>query len=207
MNIQCLVLGQLGVNTYLLTDNKEAIVIDPGDECRKILAAIEKSECELKKILLTHGHFDHVGAVAELAEKTGAPVYVHSGDKKMLTDNSCNLSFLTGEKIKPYDNAISLDGVEEIPLGNTVIKIYHTPGHSEGSLSFLWGDSLFCGDLLFQGSIGRYDFGDLDTELRSIKFLIDNFQDDTKVYPGHGGATTIGQERMYNPYIVNYILE
>ena len=207
MNIQCLVLGQLGVNSYLLTDQKEAIVIDPGDECEKILDAIEKSGCELKKILLTHAHFDHVGAVAELAEKTGAPVYVHSGDKKMLTDNSCNLSFLTGEKIKPYDKAISLDDMQEIPLGNTVIKVYHTPGHSEGSLSFLWEDNLFCGDLLFQGSIGRYDFGDLDTELKSIKFLIDNFDDKTKVYPGHGGATTIGQERIYNPYIVNYILD
>ena len=113
MNIQCLVLGQLGVNSYLLTDQKEAIVIDPGDECEKIFDAIEKSGCELKKILLTHAHFDHVGAVAELAEKTGAPVYVHSGDKKMLTDNSCNLSFLTGEKIKPYDKAISLDDMQE----------------------------------------------------------------------------------------------
>ena len=207
MNIQCLVLGQLGVNSYLLAHDKEAIVIDPGDECGKILEAIEKSGCELKKILLTHGHFDHIGAVAELAEKTGAPVYVHSGDKKMLTDNSCNLSFLTGEKIKPYDKAISLDGVKEIPFGDTVIKVYHTPGHSEGSVSFLWGNNLFCGDLLFQGSIGRYDFGDFDTELRSIKFLIDNLESGTKVYPGHGGATTIEQECIYNPYIVNYILE
>ena len=207
MNIKRLVLGPLGVNSYILTDNKEAAVIDPGDECEKILSAIEKEECKLKKILLTHGHFDHIGAVAELNEKTGAPVYVHSADNKMLQDNSCNLSFLTGEKIRTYNKAISLDCVEEIPLGNTVIKVYHTPGHSEGSLSFLWGDSLFCGDLLFQGSIGRYDFGDLDTELRSIKFLLDNFDDTTKVYPGHGGATTIGDERRYNPYIVNYILD
>ena len=132
---------------------------------------------------------------------------MHTSDRKMLTDNSCNLSFLTGEKIKPYDDALPLDGVKEIPFEDTVIKVYHTPGHSEGSVSFLWEDSLFCGDLIFQGSIGRYDFGDFDTEMKSIKFLIDNLDAETKVYPGHGGVTTIGRECLYNPYIVNYILE
>lgn len=207
MNIECLVLGQLGVNSYLLTDNGEAAIIDPGAECEKILGSIEKSGCVLKKILLTHGHFDHIGAVCELAEKTGAPVYVHSGDAKMLMDNSCNLSFLTGEQVKPYKADVFLDDIKEISLGNSVIKVYHTPGHSEGCVSFLWGDNLFDGDLLFRGSIGRYDFGDLNTELASLKFLMDNFNDNVKVYPGHGAATTIGEERINNPYIVNYILD
>lgn len=202
MNMQCLVLGQLGVNCYILTDNGEAAVIDPGAECDKIIQHIEKSGCTLKKILLTHGHFDHIGAVSELAQRTKAPVYVHSGDGKMLTDNSCNLSFLTGEQVKPHTPDVFLDDIKGIELGETVIKVFHTPGHSEGCVSFLWGDRLFDGDLLFQGSIGRYDFGDLDTELRSIKFLMDNFDDSIRLYPGHGMSTTIGHERIYNPYSV-----
>ena len=207
MDIKCLVLGSLGVNCYLLTDENEAVIIDPGDECDKICEAIKESGCTLKKILLTHGHFDHTGAVAALAQKTGAPVYIHGGDEKMLKDNNCNLSFLTGQKIDTFDKANLIDGMEEIPFASSVIKVYHTPGHSDGSVSYLYKDNLFCGDLLFYGSIGRYDFGDLDTELNSIKFLLDNFDDDTKVYPGHGESTTIGTERIYNPYIVNYILD
>lgn len=202
MAIQCLVLGQLGVNCYLLSDNGEAAVIDPGAEYDKIIECIEKSGCVLKKILLTHGHFDHIGAVSELAEKTNAPVYVHSRDAKMLIDNSCNLSFLTGDRVKPYKADIFLDDIKEILLGNTAIKVFHTPGHSDGSVSFLWGDNLFDGDLLFQGSIGRYDFGDADTELKSLKFLMDNFDDDIKVCPGHGASTTIGHERINNPYSI-----
>lgn len=207
MKIECLVLGQLGVNSYLLTDNGEAVVIDPGAECERILDCIEKSGCVLKKILLTHGHFDHIGAVSRLAERTGAPVCIHSKDSRMLTDNSCNLSFMTGEQTEPYNADEFLDNVREIPFGNTAIRVYHTPGHSEGSVCFLWGDNLFGGDLLFRGSVGRYDFGDFKTEMQSLKFLMDNFEDSVKVYPGHGESTTIGDERIYNPYIVNYILE
>ena len=203
MKFECLVLGQLGVNCYLLTDGKKAVVIDPGAECERILDKIRESGCVLEKILLTHGHFDHIGAVSELAEKSSAPVYIHSGDKKMLTDNGCNLSFLTGEGVEPYEADELLDGVDEIKFGNTVLKVYHTPGHSQGSVSFLAGDSLFCGDLLFKGSIGRFDFGDLNTELRSIKMLTDTLDDSVKVYPGHGDATTIGYEKMYNPYIMD----
>ncbi len=200
MKIRTLTLGHMGVNCYILTDNGEAAVIDPGAECKKITDYLSEGGYTLKKILLTHGHFDHIGALCDLAEKTGAEVYVHSGDSKMLTDNGANLSFLTGERIKPYKADVLLDDVKEIPLGNTVIKVFHTPGHSEGSVSYLWGDNLFSGDLLFCGSIGRYDFGDMETELKSIKFLMDNFDDGTKVYAGHGEATTIGFEKRNNPY-------
>ncbi len=200
MKIKTLSLGMLGVNCYILTDGGEAAVIDPGAECEKITDYLNQCGCTLTKILLTHGHFDHIGALCDLAEKTGAKVYVHSGDSKMLTDNGANLSFMTGERIKPYEADEILDDVKEIPFGNTVIKVFHTPGHSAGSVSYLWGDNLFCGDLLFHGSIGRYDFGDMQTELRSIKFLMDNFDDNTKVYPGHGESTTIGFENNTNPY-------
>ena len=201
MDIQCLVLGQLGVNCYLLTEDNKAVVIDPGDETEKILSALEEKGCTLEKILLTHGHFDHTGAVSDLAEKTGAEVYIHSGDEIMLRDNTKNLSFLTGVGVKAYDKAISLETVEKINFGNTEIKYFHTPGHSQGSVTDVCGDNLFSGDLLFRGSIGRYDFGDLKTELQSIKFLLDTFDDSVRVFPGHGMSTSIGYERMNNPYI------
>ncbi len=201
MNVQCLVLGQLGVNCYILTEDNKAVVIDPGDETEKILNALEEEGCTLEKILLTHGHFDHTGAVSELAEKTGAKVFIHSGDEIMLRDNTKNLSFLTGVGVKTYNGAVALETAGEITLGNTEIKYFHTPGHSQGSVTYLWENNLFCGDLIFRGSIGRYDFGDLKTELQSIKLLLDNFDDSTKLFPGHGMSTSIGYERMNNPYI------
>lgn len=201
MNVQCLVLGQLGVNCYLLTEDNKAVVIDPGDETEKILSALEEKGCTLEKILLTHGHFDHTGAVSDLAEKTGAKVFIHSGDEIMLRDNTKNLSFLTGAEVKTYNKAISLETAGEIILRNTEIKYLHTPGHSRGSVTYVCGDNLFCGDLIFRGSIGRYDFGDLNTELQSIKSLLDNFDDSTKLFPGHGMSTNIGFERKNNPYI------
>lgn len=201
MKIQHLTVGNLAVNCYLLCENTQAAVIDPGDGAELIIKKAEEEGCKITKILLTHGHFDHIGAVCELAEKTGAKVYVHSGDKLMLTDNSCNLSFLTGEKIKPYSPDILLDDIKEIPLETSVIKVFHTPGHSEGSVTYYCDRNLFCGDLLFCGSIGRFDFGDLDTELNSIKFLMDNFLEETRVFPGHGESTTLGYEKKYNPYV------
>ncbi len=201
MDIQCLVLGQLGVNCYLLTEDNKAIVTDPGDEVERILSVLERKGCTLEKILLTHGHFDHTGAVSDLAGKTGAKVFIHSGDEIMLRDNSKNLSFLTGEEVKTYDGAIALETAEVITLGDTEIKYFHTPGHSQGSVVYVCGENIFCGDLIFRGSIGRYDFGDLKTELQSIKFLLDNFDDSVRLFPGHGMSTSIGYERMNNPYI------
>jgi len=207
VNIECLTLGSMQVNCYVLCENGEAVVIDPGSECDKVMSYIEKSGCNLSKILLTHGHFDHIGAVKELAEKSGAEVYVHSGDAPMLEDNTKNLSYLTGEEIETFSADKFLDDVEKLTVGNSEIKVYYTPGHSKGSVSFLCGDNLFCGDLLFKGSIGRFDHGSLRIELTSLKFLMDNFSDDIKVFPGHGESTTIGEERRNNPYILNHVLD
>lgn len=205
MNIQTLVLGSMEVNCYLLTDSGEAVVIDPGDEVEKVLDAVEKSGCKLTKILLTHGHFDHIGAVSDLKEKSGATVYVHSGDEQMLYDNTKNLSYMA-EGIKPSKADETLDDIKTIPVGSSEIKVYYTPGHSRGGVSFLWGDNLFCGDLLFKNSIGRFDHGSLRVELSSLKYLMETFDDSIKVYPGHGEATTIGEERQNNPYIINHVL-
>ncbi len=205
MNIEKLVLGSLEVNCYLLTHNGEAIVIDPGAEAEKIINAIEEKCCTLTKILLTHGHFDHIGAVADLKEKTGAKAYIHSGDREMLSDNTKNLSFMAeGIKLTTADEL--LDDITSIPLADTEVKVHFTPGHSRGGVSFLWGDNLFAGDLLFKNSIGRFDYGSLRVELMSLKYLMETFEDSVKVYPGHGPSTTIGEERENNPYIINHVL-
>ena len=203
MNVKCIQTGQLDVNCYILTEERDAAVIDPGGDCDRIIAAL--GGAELKMILLTHGHFDHIGAVAELAEKTGAEVYIHKADEPMLTDNKKNLSFLTGVPPKPCRATKYLDDMQKLTLGASEITVYHTPGHSEGSVCFFCDGCLFDGDLLFRGSIGRFDHGDIGKELASLKRLMDTFADDVRVCPGHGDETSIGAERRENPYITNHV--
>ena len=206
MKIQTLVVGELQVNCYILTEGNEAIVIDPGDEWGRILSVIENEGATLSKIILTHGHFDHIGAVCDLQEKTGAKVYIHKDDEVMLSDNDKNLANVLYGRVKPCVADVTLSDGDVITLGENEIKVYHTPGHSNGGICLEIGKNLFPGDLLFQGSIGRFDFGDIRTELNSLKFLVENFADDVTVYPGHGPSTTIGDEKKFNPYIVNHIM-
>ena len=206
MKIQTIVVGELQVNCYLLTEGNEAILIDPGDECEKIIAAAEKEGCKIAKILLTHGHFDHIGAVADIAEKTDAKVYVHKEDEIMLSDNAKNLAEISNGWAKPCKADKYLENGNVIVFGENEINVHHTPGHSNGGVCLEVGKNLFSGDLLFRGSIGRFDRGDLRTELSSLKYLMDNFSDDMVVFPGHGPSTTIGEEKMFNPYIVNHIM-
>ena len=206
MKIQTIVVGELQVNCYLLTEGNEAIAIDPGDEYEKIIAAAEKGGCKITKILLTHGHFDHVGAVADIVEKTGAKVYVHKEDEIMLSDDTKNLSDISTAKIRHCSADFNFDSGDVIDFCGNELKIHHTPGHSMGSVCIEMGKVLFSGDLLFQMSIGRFDRGDLRTELNSLKYLMENFSDDVEVFPGHGPSTTIGDERNFNPYIVNHVM-
>lgn len=205
MEVKCIVVGSLEENCYILKCGKSLAVIDPGAEYEKILSEIKKSDARLEMILLTHGHFDHIGAVSELAKESGAPVFVHQKDSVMLTDNSKNLSFMTGEIIKPHTPEKLLLGGEELKLGDLKIKVHYTPGHSEGCVCYECGDNLFGGDLLFKGSIGKFDRHNLQSHMNSLKYLMDNFDDSVKVYPGHGPFTTIGEERRENPYLINHI--
>ena len=206
MEIKCVVVGQLEENCYILTSNNEAFVIDPGDEPQKILSELEKSGAVLKKILLTHGHFDHFGAAAELSRKTGAGIFIHEKDAIMLTDDIKNLSLPSWTPPEHCKCDGYLNDKEELTLGSEKITVHYTPGHSMGGVSFFCNNSLFCGDLLFKNSIGRFDRGSLRTELLSIKFVIQNFDDSVLVYPGHGESTTIDEEKKNNPYIVNHIV-
>lgn len=205
MDIQTIVVGTLEENCYILTHNGEAAVVDPGAQGDKIISEIEKSGAKLKMILLTHGHFDHIGAVSHLARYSGAPVYIHTMDAPMLRDNVKNLSFMTMEEVEPYEGEKALSGGEVLTLGEKEIKVHHTPGHSDGCVCYECEGNLFGGDLLFRGSIGKFDRVNLRTQMNSLKYLMDNFSDDVRVFPGHGEATTIGLERRTNPYIVNHI--
>lgn len=205
MEIKSVCVGELMVNCYILADGKEACVIDPGSEADRIIQEADKMGAKITKILLTHGHYDHIGAVKRLAEKTGAKVYVHKEDEIMLSDNEKNLNFMSEIKIENCSADVLLSGGEIINVGSKELKIYHTPGHSPGGISIYTDGFLFAGDLLFRGSIGRFDYGNVRLELESLKFLVNTFSDDTIVYPGHGEFTTIGEEKQFNPYIVRHV--
>ena len=205
MEIKCLRVGSLEVNCYILISGNEAAVIDAGGDAERIIKEAQSGGAEIKKIILTHGHYDHIGGVKELCEKTNAKVYIHKDDEEMLSDNEKNLNFLSEEKVDFCSADVLLEGGEEIKVGDSTLKIYHTPGHSKGGISIATENVLFSGDLLFKNSIGRFDFGNVRVELKSLAFLVDNFPEETIVYPGHGEFTTMGDEMKYNPYIINHV--
>lgn len=201
MEIRRLVLGKLATNCYIAVSGKEALVIDPADNADAILSCLEKEGLELCGILLTHGHFDHTGALYDLKEKTGKKVYIHESDAPMLGDNEKNLAFMTREKQKKVEADVLLTGGETINFGENSLHVMHTPGHSAGSVSYIADDCVFSGDLIFKGSIGRYDFGNYSDEMDSIKRLLTTVSDDALLLPGHGEATTASFEKKNNFYI------
>ncbi|MEO1814192.1 MAG: MBL fold metallo-hydrolase [Acetobacterium sp.] len=198
-------LGQMGTNCYLIWDEKtlEAAVIDPGFEDQRINDIINENKLKVKYILLTHGHFDHLGGVNQLKQLTGAKVFIHENDADCLLDPRRNLSVLAGMSmvLEPADEFLKEN--ETIALGEVVIRVIHTPGHSKGGICLLAEDQLFAGDTLFNTSIGRTDFadGDLNELLNGIESKLFILDDATTVLPGHGENTTIGYEKMNNPFL------
>ncbi|MBC3887650.1 MBL fold metallo-hydrolase [Acetobacterium paludosum] len=197
-------LGQMGTNCYVFWDEKslEAAVIDPGFKDQRIVEIIEKNKLKVKYILLTHGHFDHIGGVSQIKEITGAKVLIHKSDADCLTNAGRNLSTAIG---MPFDLAPAdgyLSEGEKIQVGDMNIQVFYTPGHSKGGVCFLVGDTLFAGDTLFNTSIGRTDFpdGDLAELLSGVQKKLFVLDDNTKVLPGHGENTTIGYEKAHNPF-------
>lgn len=200
MKIRKLVIGQLGTNCYVLGDKNVAIV-DPADNAKGILDYIERENLKIEKILVTHGHFDHVGALSELKEKTEAEVYMHENDISMLGSMEKSLGFMTGETPEKCEVDVILHGGETLAIGEETITVLHTPGHSSGSVSYI-GDGFVCsGDLVFRGSIGRYDYGNYNDEIASIEKLFSLLEPDSVILPGHGEETTVQWERKNNPYI------
>ena len=200
MKIRKLVIGQLGTNSYILGDKKVALV-DPAANAKGILNFLEKENLTLEKILVTHGHFDHVGALKELRDLTNAICYMHYSDIPMLGNMEKSLGFMTGETPEKCEIDVVLQGDEEIFVEDEKLTVLHTPGHSPGSVSYLGDGFVLSGDLIFKGSIGRYDYGDFTTEMESIEKLIGKLSDDCIILPGHGDETTVEQEKRNNPYI------
>lgn len=190
---------------YLLVDGerKKAAVIDPDLTGRRIIRALGERGAALELILLTHGHFDHIGSVAELRRETGAPVCIHGSDAPMLTDARLNLSGYFGSPAVQCPAERLLAGGDEIAFAGKSIRVLHTPGHTPGSCCYLLGERLFSGDTLFRGGVGRADFpgGNMESLIASIRDTLMSLPEDTAVYPGHGEPTTIGRERRTNPYL------
>jgi len=199
-------LGPLETNAYLLIgeDERRAVVIDPGCEPEPLLRRVE--DLEVEAILLTHAHFDHIGGVDELRKRKGCPVYLHDAEAEWLTNAALNGSLSWPDVTPPVDSGPAdfalADGMKLNLLGET-LEVYHTPGHSPGSVTFRLGNLLFSGDVLFRMSVGRTDLrGGSSRELyESIHSVLFKFPDDTTVCPGHGPATTIGFEKKHNPYV------
>lgn len=198
------VVGKLSTNCYLLidSDSEEALIIDPGDEPAKILGVLEPG-LSVKGIIATHCHFDHILAVDYLREALGAKFYIHRDDLPILEEAPRNALEWVGTTFDPPSPDDYLSEDKNIDLGSHKIKVLHTPGHSPGSICLLVDDVLLSGDTLFAGSVGRTDLygGDYNQLLRSIKEKLCILSDDTRVMPGHGEATRIGIEKLYNPFV------
>lgn len=196
--------GPLSVNCYIIGSRSDntAAVIDAGGNVKEIVKILKKQNLTLKYIINTHAHFDHVGGVSELHALTGAPFLLHQGDVPLLDflDEQSNYFGLPPIP-KPKVDRYLIDN-EELPLGDEVIRIIHTPGHSPGCVCFLFNNAIFAGDTLFAGSVGRTDLygGSHDTLINSVKTRLFTLEDHVLVYPGHGPVTTIGKEKKHNPY-------
>lgn len=197
--------GIYAVNCYIVysQDTREGLVVDPGGDVNTILKTIEDNDIKIKKIVLTHGHGDHIGAVMDLKKKLDAPVFIHEDDLIMLQDADINLSSsMAIGSVEIKADGILKDG-ESIKIGNHIMEVIHTPGHTPGCISLKIGGYLLSGDTLFKGSIGRTDLmgGNHEQIIKSIKEKLMVLKDDIVVLPGHGDKTTILAEKMYNPFL------
>lgn len=198
MIVKTILAGMYEENCYLLVDEdtKECGIIDPGGQAKRIERAIKTLNAKPKYIILTHGHMDHVDGVVELAKEFKIPFYVSRVDEEYMEKD--NTVFGTLPKASGY-----LKEGDTVKLGNKTIEVIETPGHTKGGLCFLVEDKVFTGDTLFQGAVGRSDFdgGDSHELIKSIKEKLLPLGDNVEVYPGHGPMSTIGYEKMRNPFL------
>lgn len=205
VNILAIPVGELGTNCYVVWDKTAAMVVDPGDDAEAILRAVRENSLTVGCVLLTHAHFDHMGAAEAVCRETGAPLFVGASDEPALTDGRYNLFDMIGKpSVSLTADRLLRDG-DEVKVGDSVFTVLETPGHTPGSICLLCGDLLLSGDTLFAGSMGRIDFpgGSLSAMRSSLRRLA-ALPPETRVYPGHGGGTTIGAEREDNPYVRHF---
>ncbi len=203
MEIDAIPVGPMGANCYLLWERKEAaVLIDPGAYADKISRRLEEKGLTPCAVLLTHGHFDHVGAVAALQEKYSFEVVIGAEDEGMPGNPEQDASALVGGRVDPFSIDRTVVDGERFTLGGIEFEALHTPGHTRGSMVYRSGDALFTGDTLFAGSVGRTDFygGDFRALSASLRRLA-GLEGDYQVFPGHGPRTTLDAERRTNPFL------
>ena len=202
-----LTVGPVQENCYLIRRDgaAEAVIVDPGDEAPRLLGELEEMGASLAAILVTHTHFDHVGAVAPVARATGAEVWVPAGERMVLADIMSYVPFEGFGPFESHEAEHTVEGGERLELAGLEIDVLPTPGHSPAHVTFSIPDAnaVFSGDVLFKGSVGRVDLpgGDWPTLLESIRLLADSLPQETTVYPGHMGVTTLAAERATNPFL------
>jgi hydroxyacylglutathione hydrolase len=197
-------LGPIGTNAYVVRADEtatEAVVVDPGAEPERLLRSLDQQQSRCAAILITHGHWDHLGGVADLAEATRAPVYMAEDERVLLED--LNSFTPPGVELRPYTPDVGLGGDETLELGGIAFRTLRVPGHSPAHLAYYADGCIFSGDLVFAGSVGRTDLpgADWDTLVESIRMLADRFPPETVVHPGHGPKTTLGAELARNPFL------
>ena len=209
LDVEMLTVGAIAENCFLVRPQggERMLIVDPGEESERILATVEQMGGEVEAILLTHCHFDHIGAVAPVAAATGAPVYCPRIEVPILADI---MAFVPWDGFGPYesyDADETVAGGETLSLAGLELDVIFTPGHSPGHVpySVRGEEAIFSGDVLFQGSVGRVDLpgGDGPTLMRSIATLLEGHSDETVVHPGHMGLTTLGAERASNPFLAS----
>lgn len=203
--LTCIPVGPLLMNSYLLESpaEGEALLIDPGDEPERLIAAVEAGGCELRGLLCTHGHFDHVAAAAAVQKRWDLPLLHHPADAELLAGMNEHQAMFGLPPTPMPRLEPGLDPGEPIRFAGAEIAVRHVPGHSPGHVMFLWEGTALVGDLVFAGSVGRTDLpgGDFDTLARSIRESVYTLPDATVLHPGHGPSTTVGAERRSNPFV------
>jgi len=205
LQVERMIVGPLSSNCYIVWDKtkRNAAIIDPGEDAKDIIKKVDELDVDVNYILATHGHFDHVGAVAPLKKELNVEFLAHKDDFFFIEDGenaARRWGFIIDQPPKP--DRFIVDG-DIIKVGEHELKVLHTPGHSPGGVSFLNNGMVFCGDTLFQGSIGRTDFrmGSFEELEQSIRTRLYTLPDNTIVYTGHGPPTTIGTEKQFNPFV------
>jgi glyoxylase-like metal-dependent hydrolase (beta-lactamase superfamily II) len=207
LRVDQLPLGPMGTNCYVVraaVGADEAVVVDPSGGATELRVALARLGARCVGILVTHGHFDHLLGVADLAEGTGAPVYMPAGERTLLESPEGRYT-PPGISVRAYAPDVLLEGGETVELAGIAFAVLAVPGHSPAHLAYHADGCLFSGDVLFAGSVGRTDLpgADWETLLASIRTLVDTLAADTVVYPGHGAITTLGDELARNPFLAD----